>query len=188
MHLWQCAKHKCSISAFCCYSKTSFHLKVYKFLDREGRFQASKCSQKGEIQNQSRHLLFRQTGKTQMPALFPFCLLRQSAEGQTAVYFSLTMFIWNQTRDRSLGTFFSTNACLVYWSKTCLDRNLGSSGSSRGWFGLDAIYLTPNRKLWIGRCGQLKHSFLCCLSVLLFFSCKAMKCNSFLVNQYVKAI
>lgn len=84
--------------------------------------------------------------------------------------------------------FFSTNACLVYWSKTCLDRNLGSSGSSRGWFGLDAIYLTPNRKLWIGRCAQLKHSFLCCLSVLLFFSGKAMKCNYFLVNQYVKAI
>lgn len=41
-----------------------------------------------------------------MPALFPFCLLRQSAEGQTVVYFSLAMFIWNQTRDRSLGTFF----------------------------------------------------------------------------------
>lgn len=128
MHLWQCAKHKCSISAFCCYSKTSFHLKVYKFLDREGRFQASKCSQKVEIQNQSRHLLFRQTGETQMPALFPFCLLRQSAEGQTAVYFSLAMFIWNQTRDRSLGTFFF-NQCLL----GLLKQNMLRSQSGQRW-------------------------------------------------------
>lgn len=77
--------------------------------------------------------------------------------------------------------FFLTNACLVYWSKTCLDRNLNSSGFFSAWFWTWCHLLDSKH----GSFGSdivnnwNIHFLVVCLSVLSLFSCKAMELNYF---------
>lgn len=83
-----------------------------------------------------------------MPTLFPFCLLNQRARGQTVVYFSLTLFIWHQTRDRSLETFFQPMPAWLTETKQAQITIWAALALPGGGLGHDTVHLTPDRKLF----------------------------------------
>lgn len=97
----------------------------------------------------------------------------------------LTHNVYLELNKRSVigDIFFSTKACLVYWSKTCLDSNLNSCGSFNDWFWTWCHLLDPKHgSFGLDVVDNSNIHFLVVYlsgSLCLFFSCKAMKLNNF---------
>lgn len=125
------------------YSKTSYHLKVYKFFDREDSSKPQNAVKRVKFKTQADIYCFVKQARHKYRHHFPFVsfAIRQM-DIQWFISHSQCL-LGSKQEIGHWGQFFSTNACLVYWSQTCLDWNLNSSGSFSALFWTWCHLLDP---------------------------------------------